>query len=78
MKNFTFQSRDSTPFLLKLVESVNSVLRDVVANMLDSDIVVNEFKLHSRYYIHFKTNTFGKGLKPLIFPVVLLLGWLWH
>ena len=26
--------------------------RDVVANMLDSNIGVNEFKLQSRYYIY--------------------------
>ena len=28
-------------------------LRGVVANMLDYDIVVREFELESRYYVHF-------------------------
>ena len=39
---------------------------NVVANMLDCDIVVSEFKLQSCYYIHFQTNTLGKGMNPLI------------
>ena len=29
---------------------------DVVANVLDCDIVVNDFELHSRDYVQFKTN----------------------
>ena len=31
--------------------------RGVVANVLDYDIVVYEFELHPRYYVHFRTNT---------------------
>ena len=30
------------------------------------NIVVNEFELQLRYYIHFWTNTLGKGRNPLI------------
>ena len=30
--------------------------------------VVSEFELQSRYYIHFQTNTLGKGMNPLILP----------
>ena len=37
-----------------------------VANMMDCDIVVSEFKLQSNYYIHFRTNTLGKGMNSLI------------
>ena len=29
-------------------------------------IVVNEFELQSRYYVHFRKNTLGKGMNPLI------------
>ena len=36
----------------------------VVANVLDCDIVVSEFKLQSRYYVHFRTYTFREGKKP--------------
>ena len=39
--------------------------RSVVANMLDCNIVVNEFELQSRYYVYFRTNTLPKGMKRL-------------
>ena len=38
----------------------------VVANVLDCDVSENNFKLQLCYYIHFWTNAFGKGMKPLI------------
>ena len=34
----------------------------VVTNELDCDIVVKKFELQSHYYIHFQTNTLGKGI----------------
>ena len=58
----------------------------IVANMLDCNIVINKSENQLYYYIHFKTITFGKGMKPL-FPssyglnsttTVFLLRWLWH
>ena len=33
-------------------------------------IVVSEFELKSRYYVHFQANTFGKGMNPLILPAM--------
>ena len=33
-------------------------------------IVVREFELQSRYYIHFWPNTLGKGMNPLILPAM--------
>ena len=33
---------------------------------LDSRIVVSELELQLRYYIHFRSNTLGKGMKSLI------------
>ena len=32
---------------------------------MDCRIVVSEFVLQSRYYVHFRTNTIGKGMNPL-------------
>ena len=29
------------------------------------EIVVTEFELQSRYYVHFRANTLGKGMNPL-------------
>ena len=45
-------------------------LHDIVANMLDGDIVVSRLKLQSHYYIHFWTNTLRKGMNPLIPPTM--------
>ena len=38
--------------------------------VLDYGIVVSEFELHSRDYVHFQPNTFGKGMNTLILPVL--------
>ena len=38
---------------------------------LDCGIIVNEFEPQSRYYVHFQTNTFEKGMNPLILPSLL-------
>ena len=40
--------------------------RGVEANVLDRSLEVNEFELQSRYCSHFRTNTFEKGMKPII------------
>ena len=37
---------------------------------LDCGIVVIEFDFQSRYNVHFRTNTLGKGMNPLILPVM--------
>ena len=37
---------------------------------MDYGIVVSEFILQSRYYVHFQTNTLGKGMNPLILPAM--------
>ena len=37
-----------------------------MANVLDFNIRVSEFELHSRYYVHFQTNALGKGMNTLI------------
>ena len=33
---------------------------------MDCGIVVRKFELQSHYYVHFQTNTLGKGMNPLI------------
>ena len=42
--------------------------RCVMAKSMDCEIVVSEFVLQSRYYVHFRANTLGKGMNPLILP----------
>ena len=41
----------------------------IVANVLNCDIVVSEFKLQLHYYIHFWTNTLGKSMNSTIFSL---------
>ena len=41
-------------------------IRGVMVKHLDSGIVVSEFELQSCYYVHFWTNTLGKGMNPVI------------
>ena len=44
--------------------------RGVMVKAVDCGIVVREFVLQSRYYIHFRANTLGKGMNPLILPAM--------
>ena len=37
---------------------------------MDCGIVVSEFVLQLRYYVHFLANTRGKGMDPFILPVM--------
>ena len=57
-----------------LLSSSEEESHDLVVNVLDSDIVVNDFEpqsyynfeLQSYYNIHFRTDTLGKGMNSLI------------
>ena len=42
--------------------------RGVMVEAMNCGIVVREFVLQSRYYVHFRANTLGKGMNPLILP----------
>ena len=42
----------------------------VMVNVLESKIIVSEFELKLHYYFHFRTNTLGKGMEPLILPAM--------
>ena len=42
----------------------------VMVKVMECGIVVREFILQSRYYIHFQANTLGKGMNPLILPAM--------
>ena len=61
---------------------IRGSLRDVMANVLDCDMVDRKFELQSHYYVHFQTNTLVKGMNSFIptnneltsSPAVLLQG----
>ena len=42
--------------------------RGVMVKAMNCGIAVREFVLQSRYYVHFRANTLGKGMNPLILP----------
>ena len=42
--------------------------RCVMVKAMNCGIVVRQFVLQSRYYVHFRANTLGKGMNPLILP----------
>ena len=42
--------------------------RGVMVKAMNCGIVVREFVLQSRYYVHFRANTLGKGMNPFILP----------
>ena len=44
--------------------------RGVMVKAMDCGIVVSEFVFQSRYYIHFRANTLGKGMNPIILPAM--------
>ena len=44
--------------------------RGVMVKAMDCKIVAREFELQSRYNVHFRTNTLGKGMNPLILPAM--------
>ena len=45
-------------------------MNPLMANITDYDILGSEFKLQSLYYVLFPTNTFWKGMDPLISPAI--------
>ena len=44
--------------------------RGVMVKAMDCGIVVREFVLQSRSYVHFRASTLGKGMNPLILPAM--------
>ena len=37
---------------------------------MDCGIVISEYELQLRYYVHFQTNILGEGMNPLILPAI--------
>ena len=54
----------------KKVTNKNKAKRGVMVKSLDCGIIVREFVVQSRYYVHFRTNTIWKGMNPLILPAM--------
>ena len=44
--------------------------RGVMVKALNCGIVVREFVLQLRYFVHVRANALGKGMSPLILPAM--------
>ena len=42
----------------------------VMVKAMDCGIIVSEFELQLHYYVHSRANTLGKGMNPIILPVM--------
>ena len=47
-------------------KNIKGSLSCVVVNALHCDIVISEFEIQSRYYVHFRTNTLERCMNLLI------------
>ena len=66
--NILYQARiKCSPKFTRIVnvhQLVKGSTHNVVVNWLEYNIIVSEVELQSRYYVHFQTNTLGKGMTP--------------
>ena len=53
-----------------VLEKERRCSRGVMVKAMDCGIVLSKFVLQSRYYIHFRASTLGKGMNPLILPAM--------
>ena len=44
--------------------------RGIMVKAMDYGIVESEFELQSRFYVHFRANTLGKGMNLFILPAM--------
>ena len=51
-------------------ESTWGYPRGVMVKAMDCGTVVSEFVLQLRYNVHFRANSLGKGMNPLILPAM--------
>ena len=65
-----YMSQDRMCVFYLLVGAYSTLTRGVMVKVMACGIVVSEFVLQSRYYVHFQANTLRKGMNPLILPVV--------
>ena len=54
----------------RLAQILGVCLRGVMVKAMECGIVVSEFELQSGYCVHFRANTLGKGMNPLILPAM--------
>ena len=53
-----------------MTRSFGKCPRCVMVKAMDCGILESKFVLQSCYYVHFRANTLGKGMNPLILPAM--------
>ena len=67
MNNFRlFLLNNILSIYYSILKAIVGCPRGVMVKAMDSRIVVSEFVLQSLYFVHFRANTLGKGMNPLI------------
>ena len=69
---FIYISLRLSPHMKLILHHIRSDggVRGVMVKAMNCGIVVSEFVLQSRYYVHLWANTLGKGMNPLILPAI--------
>ena len=57
-------------FIQKLYKIYKGSPRGVMVKVMDCGIIGSEFQFQSRYDVHFRVNTRGKGMNFLILPAM--------
>ena len=73
LPHFLLHSATVTPGKIILDYTISILLggrRGVMVKAMDCEIVVSGFVLQSRYDVHFRANTLGKGMNLLILPAM--------
>ena len=65
---YTWSNTHETTSVQPLTSHLGECPRGVMVKAMNCGIVVREFVLQSRYYVHFRANTLGKGMNPLFLP----------
>ena len=55
---------------INITKNTKIILLATVQKMYNGILNYFEFELQSRYYVHFRANTLGKGMNPLILPAM--------
>ena len=66
--SFINQLLSDTIKLMQRLRRIRGCPRGVMVKAMNFGIVVREFVLQSRYYVHFRANTLGKGMNPSYSP----------
>ena len=63
-------SGDHPDYSIVKIDQNRGCPHGLMVKAMNCGFVVGEFELQSRYYVHFRANTLGKGINLLILPAM--------